>query len=141
MLPQEIVMIEAKRLLGLKHRDLGRTINGVDCIGYVKLSLDVIGYPFDVSNDYARHTIHPQRLKVEMNTWFNRLPNRMDLKHGDIGMFHEKYHPCHIGFIEVDNSGVHWLLHACIMRKKTLRDRMNPTMFRKLVSTYRLKEI
>jgi hypothetical protein len=138
---QNLIIEEAKKYIGYAYRDLGRTANGVDCIGYSKLILKRIDYPFEPPNNYARNSVHPEELKAEMLKWFHKLPNRMDFKNGDFGMFHEKYHPCHIGLIERDTSGVQWLLHACRKKQRVLRERMNPTLISKLVSTYRLRGI
>jgi hypothetical protein len=138
---QELLIETAKKYIDLPYKDLGRSIYGVDCVGYFKLIFNEIEYPFNPPNNYARNMINSKELKDEMKRWFHILPNRTNFMNGDIGMFHEQYHPCHIGVLEIDSSGVSWVLHACRRKQKVIRERMGPVSFSKLISAYRMREM
>lgn len=138
---QGLVTVYAKENLEMPYKDLGRTPRGVDCVGHFKILLGKLNYPFDPPNNYARDVLDSSELRNEMEKWFHKLPNRMDFINGDFGMFREGYHPCHIGVLEIDSSGVNWLIHACRRKQKVVRERIGPNLMNKLVSSYRLKEL
>lgn len=137
---QEQAVDAAKKYIGINYRDLGRNIHGVDCVGYFKLFLSDIDYEFNPPNNYARNTTHPEELKREMGTWFDKLPNRLHYGHGDLALMREAYHPCHIGIIEIAAPLDHFILHACRLSKKVKRERIDFKRLRKIASVYRLRE-
>lgn len=137
MTVQDELVAAARTWLDVRWRHLGRDrARGVDCVGLVIRCAHQIGVTdFDTRN-YGRRPVPTDFLR-EMRGQLVQIQKR-DMGHGDIGVFREPRHPCHVGIVDVDESGQRWIIHAYAPHRKVTRDPLTGERLDRLLMAFRL---
>lgn len=137
---------EAKTLLEVKYKDKGRdVISGLDCAGV----LIAVAHRLELSDyDSLNYSRRPNaiELKRELDriAKLEMLPNKWEWQTGDIGLFSTDSHPVHLGFLERDEMGREYVIHAWaparkVVRSEVTRDDLQNNPKLKLRRVYRYK--
>lgn len=126
----------ARSYVGVPYRDKGRNRLGVDCIGLIILAAQEAGLTTYDTVDYPRRPI-PLDFIRGIKEHCDRVPQH-EARHGDIFMFAEPRHPCHVGLLDVDPSGVEYILHAYALARKVVRDRLTEERRARILMVWRL---
>ena len=105
----------------MPYRHAGRNRNGIDCVGLIiKVAHELGLSEYDTTN-YGRRPVPADFLR-EMRDHLVAVPaSRLD--HGEIAVFTEPRHPCHVGIIERDGADL-YVIHAYALARKVVRDRL-----------------
>lgn len=98
MVTRADIVAEARSYLGVPWRHQGRSReNGIDCAGLAVL----IANKFELADDRAyNHVDYPRRPDGTFVSYFRhyaKAKNPADAKDGDMLIFSEGRHPCHVG--------------------------------------------
>lgn len=146
MTVQADMIREAKALEGIKYKDKGRdVIGGLDCAGVLVTVAHRLGLSDYDSLDYSRRP-NAVELKRELDriAQLEMIPNKWDWQSGDIGLFSTDSHPVHLGFLERDEMGREFVIHAWaparkVVRSEVTRDDLQNNPKLKLRRVYRYK--
>lgn len=124
--------------IGVPWRHLGRDrARGVDCVGLLIKCAHQIGVATDFdTRNYGRRPVPTDFLR-EMRGQLVQIQKR-EMAHGDVGVFREPRHPCHVGILEVDNHGQRWIIHAYAPHRKVTRDPLDGERLARLLMAFRL---
>ena len=131
------VINQARKYLGVPFIHLGRTSNGLDCIGLVvKVAKDLELSEFDLDR-YSRSP----NLKLFIETWRScpditrkKMKDRLP---GDILTISLPYYPCHVGFLSENNT----IIHALSSREQVCEHRINKEWLSKLRECFSFNNI
>lgn len=140
---QDDMITEAKKLVGVPFKDKGRDEFGLDCAGLLILVAHRLGLSDYDTLDYP-HRPNEAKMRSEMKriAQIEPIPNKWSFKNGDLGVFSDEGFAVHLGFLEIDDKGKWFIIHAWararkVVRTKTTRDSMQNYMHLKLRRVYR----
>jgi cell wall-associated NlpC family hydrolase len=107
---------------GVPYKDKGRDRGGVDCIGLLILAAKDARISGHDTLNYPRRPV-PRDFLRELKGHMDRIQKR-EAGHGDVLVFEEPRHPCHVGVLEADARGQLWVWHAYAVARKVVRERM-----------------
>lgn len=122
--------------VGVRYRDKGRDRNGIDCIGVLIKSAHEAGLSVYDTLDYPRRPV-PRDFLRGMKKHLDRIQKR-EAGHGDILVFTEPKHPCHIGILEDDGRGIMYVIHAYAPARKVIREPMTEERWSRALLAFRI---
>ncbi len=135
---KEEIVIQARRYLDTPFLHLGRTEEGLDCVGLiVKVSQDLGLSNYDIKN-YT-----PESNKDIFFNAFRKCPDLQrvvpinNYQIGDVLIFSLPFNPCHAGILSFDNR----IIHALQSSKKVVEHRITKFWSSKIRESYRFKEV
>lgn len=120
-------------------RHLGRSMEGVDCIGLIVCSLKDVGIEV-VDNTTYRRIPNPKLLldTVNLNNVV-KIENIKEIKVGDILLMKFDKEPQHFSVVVSLNPT--YIIHCYYQVKKVVEHRLDSTWINRIVSIYRIKDI
>jgi hypothetical protein len=132
------IVEEARKLLGTRWKHMGRTENGIDCVGLiitVGRRLGLHDYPDDVT--YTRQSMGHDLIQPFVRHG-ERVPNLIGLKDGDILIMKDMLFPHHTGFL-ASTGDTKTIIHACVFRGAVVEDTMVEDDWKKVITAFRFK--
>ncbi len=111
---------EANTWVGVRYKDKGRDRGGVDCAGIMIKAAQAVGLTTYDTTNYSRRP-DPREFLREMKGHLDRIL-KSEIGHGDVCVFAEPSHPCHVGIVDVDAGGIVHVIHAWAPAKKVIRE-------------------
>ena len=138
MTVQDDFVAAARTWIDVPWRHLGRDrARGVDCVGLLIKAAHQIGVATDFDDrDYGRRPV-PSEFLRRLRGRLVQIQKR-EMGHGDIGVFREPRHPCHVGIVDVDEQGRRWIIHAYAPYRKVVRDPLTGERLDRLLMAFRL---
>lgn len=123
------IISAAKSYVGVRYREQGRNMAGLDCAGLIVCTgVDSGAFPSDavdkIAKDYSRRPNVAEFTKSMIDAGCVRLPYGQH-ENGDILRIAFSNWPVHIGIYEVDERGNEWVIHAYLPVKKVTRERIS----------------
>lgn len=132
------IVAEAKRHVGVRWRHLGRDpATGLDCAGLivrVAQDLDLVHYD---TTAYSRRPNSTEFRRAMLEAGMIPVAPR---EHGDVLRLAAPKWPVHVGFLEVDDAGVEWLIHAWADARKVVREHLTETKLLQIREIMRFPE-
>ena len=138
----EQIVREARLLIGIPYRHLGRDVFGLDCLGVVLATFKSVGIiPIDVDfTDYSQN-VADYELERHLNAtpYFGRLSHWSEAQPGDILLqrFHVALPASHLRIVTIREGENLWAVHAG--RRGVVEQRV--VHLERNVAAYRLKEV
>lgn len=136
MTPRERLVESVRTWIGVKYRDKGRDRHGIDCIGLLMVAAKDVGLTEYDTVDYPRRP-NPQDFLRGLKNHLVRI-QKQDAGHGDIMVFAEPRHPCHIGILDVQPDGTVYVIHAYAPSRKVIREPLTPARRERAMLAFRL---
>lgn len=134
MSKRDEIVRAARSWIGVPYRHLGRDRGGVDCVGLIiKVAHECGLSTYDTTN-YPRRP-HVQDFMREMRGHLSQIP-MAEVKAGDVLVFLEPRHPCHVGVVDEDAGGA-WVIHSYAIFRKVVRERLAGERLQRAVMAFR----
>lgn len=130
------LLAEARRLVGTPWRHMGRTPEGLDCVGLVLLAARRAGFPEALCAEpppYSRHSAGPRFLAALAERFPGGRVGRDALLPGDVLTFSETQFPAHVGIA----AGGGRVLHAYLPRRRVVEEPVSEDLLRGLRACFR----
>jgi cell wall-associated NlpC family hydrolase len=138
--PQESARLvaEARALLDVRFRHMGRSRRGVDCAGTVLMALLAIGRPFNDNNGeaYGREPFNGTLRKMLIENLGAPIP-REEMRVGDVPLMEFENEPHHVGLLGDYQYGGLSLIHGYARVRKVVEHRLDKTWRNRIVEVYR----
>ena len=137
--PRDDLVRAARGWVGIPYRDKGRNRLGVDCVGVLIKSAHEVGITDYDTLNYPRRPV-PQDFLRELKGLMDRIQKR-DAGHGDVMVFREPRHPCHVGILDIDERARMHVIHAYAPARKVVREPMSRERWDRAVMAFRIPGI
>lgn len=129
---------EALAWEGTPYKHMGRDRQGVDCIGLPIVVGWAKGYTGYDIREYSRRPEPNFFLReVRKLPFMTRIP-KDKFARGDLGIFVEPRHPCHVGLISWSNKEDDYqVIHAYALARKVIIEPMTRTRLDRLIMVFR----
>lgn len=118
---REEIMLAARRRLGVRYANYGRSDRGLDCLGLACVIADDFGLPYEDPRDYSRF---PDGRMVPMLRRFLVLA-QPPIRVGQLVALRDKHSPCHVGIIGFKDGQLS-LIHASLPKHKVYEEHYAP---------------
>ena len=112
------IVAAARSYLGVPWQHLGRSRQGLDCIGLVVRVFQDTGIPVEDQRNYTRGP-QVQNFRAVVNAHTTR-GTMAYIRPGQIGVFKQEQYPMHVGVIGMDNFGQLTLIHAAAGNRRVV---------------------
>jgi hypothetical protein len=112
MMTRAEVQAEARKWLQVRYRPRGRSLDGVDCIGFLVMVGRAFEIPHQDELDYSGWPAQDLMILKKLGQFLDHIPPSTPLP-GTIGVFAERRLPGHVGIFSEKHNAVH-LIHARI---------------------------
>jgi cell wall-associated NlpC family hydrolase len=136
MIKRNALVEQARTWEHVPYKDKGRDRFGIDCIGVLLLSAQDAGLSDYETLDYPRRPV-PQDFLRGMRNKLGRI-QKAEAGHGDILVFREPRHPCHVGILDMDPNSTLYVIHAYAPARKVLREPMTAERWSRAVMAFRI---
>lgn len=131
--------VEAARgWVDVPYKHLGRDRYGIDCVGVLIKSAHETGFSTYDTKNYSRQP-SPREFLRELKGHLDRIQKR-DAGHGDVVVFQEPSHPCHVGILDVEKDGTVYVIHAYAPARKVVREAMTQDRWSRALMAFRIPE-
>ncbi|MEE8608991.1 MAG: NlpC/P60 family protein [Nitrospiraceae bacterium] len=134
--PRETLVESVRTWIDVPYRDKGRNRQGVDCIGLLLVAAQEVNLTAYDTLDYPRRP-NPQDFLRGMKSHLDRIP-KTEAGHGDIMVFAEPRHPCHVGILDVEPNGTVYVIHAYAPVRKVIREPLTADRRKRAMMAFRL---
>lgn len=138
MIKRNKLVFWARSWLEVPYKDKGRDRQGIDCLGVLTMAAKDAGLSDFDTTEYPRRPV-PRDFLRGMKKHLDRIQKR-DAGHGDILVFVEPKHPCHIGILDVDPRGIMYVIHAYAPARKVIREAMTDERWGRALMAFRIPE-
>jgi cell wall-associated NlpC family hydrolase len=126
----------ARGWVDVPYKHLGRTRYGVDCVGLLIKSAHEVGFTTYDTTNYGRRP-QPKDFLRELKDQLDRIQKR-EAGHGDVLVFREPRHPCHVGILDAGDDGRLHVVHAYAPMRKVVREPMTDERWSNAVMGFRV---
>lgn len=137
--PQERAQFiaQARKLLGVRFRHMGRSARGVDCAGMLLVAMLAAGRPIADSAAYGREP-HDQILRgMLVENLGEPIADKRDLRVGDVPLMVFDGEPSHCALIGDYLYGGLSVIHAYATVRKVVEHRLDDTWRDRIVEVWR----
>jgi cell wall-associated NlpC family hydrolase len=132
---------EARKYLGVPWKHQGRTMNGVDCVGFLILAFKALDIPILEIKGYSRNPDGVALKKImDDQPNFIEVP-KSEIRPGDILLFKIRKHPQHVALVVPSNTGDLGIIHSYNGgMKKVIEHNLADYWRTRIISAYRLTD-